>query len=51
MGKLNHELADLELAMLKAEDMKTFIEESMVMDKERVLRPDVYTIMEVSCVG
>ena len=30
----------------QAEDMKIFIEESMQMEKERTLRPDVYTIME-----
>ena len=46
MAQLREDLQGLELAALKAEDMKIFIQESLAMEKERVLRPDVYTIME-----
>ena len=46
LAKLTVEVHDLEIAMIKAEDMKKFIEESFLMEKVRVDRPDYYMILE-----
>jgi hypothetical protein len=43
---LNSEILDLEFAIVKADEMKRFIEESLMMDKVRVDRPDYYMILE-----
>ena len=44
--QLNLDVHDLELSILKVEEMKQFIQESFMMEKIRVDRPDYYVILE-----
>ena len=46
MAKLSKDIDEIEHAILKAEEMKKFIGESLMMEKVRMDRPDYYVILE-----